>query len=205
MNFRSFLTFLALLAAVFLFPVRDANAKDTPRKELKYFMKLPTDEAAQRRFFTNLELVTQEGRPIRFYDDILKDKVVLIDFIFTHCEHACPANSQIFSQVQSALADQMEEKLRLVSISVDPKRDTPRALTEFASQFDAGKGWTFLTGKKENLDKIIKKLGQFNQDVEAHSPMFILGNVKTGHWRIVRGNFPPQGLVTLLKLLLSKK
>src|SRR5512134_3705520 len=108
---------------------------------------IPADEAGRRDYFTDLPLLTQDGRPVRFYSDILKDKVVLISFIFTNCDEACPLLMRSFREVQDLLGDRVGRDVFLVSISVDPEADTPDALKEYGERYGAGAGWVFLTGK----------------------------------------------------------
>lgn len=180
--------------------------KDSSQQKQKasYFIKLPTGEDTQRKYFTNSELVTQNEQVVRFYDDVLKDKVVLINFIYTNCKNSCPLNSQTFSVIQGLLADKMESRVRLISISVDPEQDTPAALREFSEKFTPGQGWKFLTGEKKNIVAVMRKLGPYNPDFEGHSPLFIMGNVKTGHWKRMRGNASPENIVKFLWALLEK-
>ena len=174
------------------------------KKKASTFIKLPTGENAQRKYFTNSELVTQNDEVVRFYDDVLKDKVVLINFIYTHCKNACPMNSQIFSAIQGLLGDKMGTRVKLVSISVDPVRDTPAALREFSEKYSPGEGWKFLTGEKKNIVTVMRKLGPYDPDFEGHSPMYIMGNVKTGHWKRMRGNVSPENIVKFIWALLEK-
>lgn len=136
-----------------------------------------------RAYFTNLELIDQDGRTVRFFDDVLKDKVVVINFIFTNCDGACPLMTHKLSLVRDRMEGQIGDPLQFVSLSIDPERDTPAAMKEFARSHHADHdGWVFLTGKPENLEYIIKRLGQFTDDVEAHSTMMLAGNVNTAHW-----------------------
>jgi len=136
-----------------------------------------------RAYFTNLELIDQDGRTVRFFDDVLKDKVVVINFIFTNCDGACPLMTHKLSLVRDRMEGQIADPLQFVSLSIDPERDTPAAMKEFAKSHHADHdGWIFLTGNPENLEYIIKRLGQFTDDVEAHSTMMLAGNVNTAHW-----------------------
>lgn len=142
----------------------------------------PSEEET-REYFTDLPLLTHEGETVRFYSDVLKDRVVLINFVYTNCTDYCPAVTQQLSQVRDRLGDQFDNPIRFVTISADPERDTPDALAKFAKQQKADEsGWLFLTGEKENIDFITKRLGQFAPDVEAHSTLMIAGNVATRHW-----------------------
>ncbi len=140
-------------------------------------------EARARGYFTNLELVNQNGETVRFFDDVIKDKVVVINFIFTNCDGACPLMTQKLTQVRDSLEGYIDEPVRFVSLSIDPTRDTPAAMKAFAQTHQADHdGWEFLTGNPEHLDFIIKRLGQYSDDIEAHSTMMLAGNVKSAHW-----------------------
>jgi len=162
------------------------------------------DEAA-RGYFTDLVLVTQEGKEVRFYTDVLKDKVVLISFIFTHCQDACPLLTKKLSEVQKLLGDQLGTEIYFVSMSVDPERDTPEDLNQYAKRFQAQPGWVFLTGKKENMDKILSKLGQLTPEVESHSTLLLLGNVETGHWMKLRPDTSGAKIAEHLHTLAAEK
>ena len=136
-----------------------------------------------REYFTNLPLINQNGETVKFFDDVLKDKVVVINFIFTNCDGACPLMTHKLTLVRDRIEGQIGDTVQFVSLSIDPARDTPAAMKEFAKSHHADHdGWVFLTGKPENLDYIIKRLGQYSDDVEAHSTMMLAGNVNAAHW-----------------------
>src|ERR1700748_683715 len=100
-------------------------------------------------YFPNVELTTQEGKTVHFYDDLLKGKVVAITLIYTHCLDSCPLETARMAQVQRLLGDRMGKDIFFYSISIDPRRDTPEVLNAYAKKFHAGPGWLFLTGKEE--------------------------------------------------------
>ena len=151
------------------------------------------EEERARCYFTNLELINQDGETVRFYDDVLKDKVVVINFIFTNCEGACPLMTHKLTLVRDRLDEHVGKPLQFVSLSLDPQRDTPAAMKEFAKTHHADHdGWVFLTGNADHLDTIISKLGQYTEDMEAHSTMMLAGNVNTAHWiKILPQEQPP--------------
>ena len=163
-----------------------------------------SEEERAREYFSNLELINQDGETVRFFDDVLKDKVVVINFIFTNCKGACPLITHKLTLVRDGLEGYIGEPIQFVSLSLDPARDTPAAMKEFAKTHNADHdGWVFLTGKSENLDSIIKRLGQFTDDIEAHSTMMMAGNVNAAHWiKIQPQELPPQ-IVAKLKLLIE--
>jgi cytochrome oxidase Cu insertion factor (SCO1/SenC/PrrC family) len=163
------------------------------------------DEQKARQYFTDLPLLTQEGKSVRFYTDVLKDRVVLINFVYTNCEDSCPLVTQQLTQVRDRLGEMFDDPIRFVSISTDPTRDTPQALAKFAQQQKADEpGWLFLTGEKENIDFIIKRLGQFSPQAEAHSTLMIAGNVRTRHWIKIMPMTPVPGIVVKLQTLASE-
>ena len=113
------------------------------------------EEERARSYFTNLELVNQDGKTVRFFDDVLKDKVVIINFIFTNCEGACPLMTNKLTRVRDKLEGHIGNPIQFVSLSLDPQRDTPAAMKAFAKKHNADhEGWVFLTGKPDHLDAV---------------------------------------------------
>jgi protein SCO1/2 len=138
-------------------------------------------------YFTNVELLNQDGKVVHFYDDLIKDKIVVISFIFTHCGDSCPAETASLRQVQKLLGDRMGKDIFFYSISIDPEHDTPKVLKDYAERFKVGPGWSFLTGKKADITLLRKTLGLFRDDVEAsklaeHTTTIMIGNEATGQW-----------------------
>lgn len=155
-----------------------------------------------RAYFTDLELLTHEGRKVRFYSDVLAGRTVLINVIYTNCKDACPLITQHLNQVRGLLGERFGREIVFVSLSSDPERDSPAALRGFAEAQNADlSGWTFLTGAKPNMDHILKKLGQFSPTVEAHSTLLIAGNVPAKRWAKIRPDAPPIAIAERLKLL----
>src|SRR5262245_47830877 len=158
-------------------------------------------ERAARLFFSDRKLVTQRSERVAFYSDVLRDKVVLINFIFTQCTDSCPTQTARLADVQSLLADRMGRGVSLVSISVDPEHDTPRVLSEYAARFGAGDGWVFLTGAKTDVDDVLRRVGQLAATREAHTTLFLLGNARTGHWLKVHPDAAPEEIARQVRLL----
>ena len=159
-------------------------------------------EEKARNFFTDLEVVDQNGKRLRFYSDVLKDRVVLINFIFTNCPGACPLMTQKLIQTRKLLVDSVKDDIWFVSISIDPDRDTPEAMKDFARKQGVDESrWIFLTGNTENLNYIVKKLGQYSPDIEAHSTLMLGGNTKTRHWTRVMPMAQPPGIAEQMRAL----
>ncbi|MEH6826211.1 MAG: SCO family protein [Motiliproteus sp.] len=149
------------------------------------------DDERARNYFTDLPLLTTDGKPLRFYSDVLRNRVVLINFVYTHCEEGCPVITQQLIQVKKKLGPRFGQEIFFVSISTDPERDSPQAMGEFARKLGAeDPGWLFLTGEKQHIDKIITRLGQYSPVPEQHSSLLLAGNVTTRHWMKLRPNAP---------------
>lgn len=171
--------------------------------------KMPAAPAATpspaQNYFGDIPLVNQDGRPMRLYSDLLKDKIVVIDVIFTTCTGVCPVLSGTFAKFQDRLGDRLGKDVLLLSISVDPVNDTPAKLKEYAARFKARPGWHFLTGSKENVDAALRKLGQYVENKEAHQNLFILGNERTGLWKKAFGLAKPEDLYPVLDSVVNDK
>ena len=134
-----------------------------------------------RRYFTDLKVITHEGENLRFYTDILKDKMVVIGFFYINCPTAQPPLMTFF-RLQKKLGDRLGRDTMLLTISVDPENDTPEAIKKYARKFNPQKGWLFLTGNENNMNVINRKLGNTGSLPEGHLRQFLLGNLKTGNW-----------------------
>lgn len=148
--------------------------------------------AATARYLPDVELVNQDGKAVRLYDDLLKDKIVLVDFIYTHCTEACSPLTQNLANVQELLGDRVGERISMVSVSVDPANDTPQALKAFADKFGVKPGWSFLTGPADRLETVAHKLGGFTTNWQDHSTQVIIGNVPAGQWIKINGMTSPE-------------
>ena len=153
-------------------------------------------------YFPNLPLTTQDGTTVHFYDDVIKGKSVVIDLIYTHCVDSCPLETARLAQVQKLLGDRVGKDIFFYSISIDPANDTPAVLKEYAEKYHIGPGWTFLTGKKEDIDRISKKIGLYSQpdprDRDGHTPSVLLGNEPSGQWMRQSATDNPRFLANMI-------
>ena len=133
-------------------------------------------------YFPNFEVVSQHGHTYRFYDDLIKDKIVVINFIYTSCPDICGLQTARMSIIQDKLADRLGRDIFIYSISLDPKRDTPGALKQYAAAFGVKPGWLFLTGDPSEVHKIRYKLGERSRSLAEHRNDAVLGNDRTGEW-----------------------
>jgi protein SCO1/2 len=138
-------------------------------------------------YFPNVPLVNQDGQTLHFYDDVIKGRVVALNFIFTSCEDSCPMETAKLRQVQEVLGDRVGRDVFMYSITIDPARDTPAALKKYAEKFHVKPGWQFLTGTKADINLLRTKLGLFREqipeeDLGDHNLSLIVGNEATGQW-----------------------
>jgi len=163
------------------------------------------EQSAGAKYFSDVELLDQDGRKVRFYSDVLKGRTVVINALFTSCTNVCPPMSRNFERIQEALGQRLGKDVFLVSITVDPLTDTPARLKEYAQKFHARAGWSFLTGKKENVDWALYKLGQYVQDKNDHNTVVIIGNETTGLWKKAFGLAKPEELIKIVEEVMNDK
>jgi len=130
----------------------------------------------------DVAVLDQDGNKLHFYTDLIKDKTVAINFIFTNCTTICPPLAATFARLQKEMGDKVRKDVHLISISVDPVTDTPERLKAWGAKFKAGPGWTFVTGEKQEIDKLLNALGAAVSKREDHTPALIIGNDGKGVW-----------------------
>jgi len=140
-------------------------------------------QQAAQKYFTDVLLVNQDGEQMRLYTDLLKDKVVVINFFFATCQGSCLPMNRNMQKVQDVFGDRLGKDAYIISISVDPVVDTPARLKEYAAKAGARPGWYFITGDKENVAFALKKLGQYVENREDHTNIVLIGNERTGLWK----------------------
>jgi cytochrome oxidase Cu insertion factor (SCO1/SenC/PrrC family) len=130
----------------------------------------------------DVAVLDQHGNKLNFYSDLIKDKTVAINFIFTNCTTICPPLAATFQRLQREMGERIGKDVHLISISVDPVTDTPERLKAWGAKFKAGPGWTFVTGEKQEMDKLLTALGAAVSKREDHTPALIIGNDAKGVW-----------------------
>jgi protein SCO1/2 len=128
------------------------------------------------------ELLDQEGRKVRFASEVIGDRIVAVDFVYTTCTTVCPVLSAVFAQVQERLGDRLGREVVLLSITVDPVRDKPQRLRAYAAKHGAREGWTWLTGSKRDVDEVLTAMGAYTPNFEDHPAMVLVGDGRTGEW-----------------------
>ena len=197
-SFVSFLIFLFIGLGIASLPASAGQAGATLPQNTQ------SVEEKNRRYFPDLKVWTHEGQEVRFYSDLLKDKIVVISFFYANCPTA-QMSLVTLSKVQEMLGDQLGTDIQLLSISVDPERDTLKAVQEYAGKYNPKKGWMLLTGKKENVDAINLKLGNRSLIPESHIQVFLLGNLRNGRWMRLPESAPANAVALGLQTLTSDK
>ena len=208
-----FLSAVILLLGVISFSVKAQD--QPPGQKLKPLepssLQQPEPAASARvrspagKYFSDVELINQDGQKMRFYSDVLKDKVVVINTFFTTCTGVCPPINRTLERMQEALGDRLGKDAFLVSMSVDPETDTPSKLKEYSQRFHARPGWIFLTGKKENVDWALYKLGQYVETKDGHTTIIIIGNEPKGLWKKAFGMAKADELMKIVEDVINDR
>ena len=153
----------------------------------------------------DVEVLDQDGNALHFYSDLIKGKTVAINFIFTNCTTICPPLAATFARVQKEMGDKVGKDVHFISISVDPLTDTPERLKAWGAKFKAGAGWTFVTGDKQEMDKLLNALGASVSRREDHTPSVIIGNEVKGVWTRTYGLAQSSQMVGLIENVIAGK
>ncbi|MNF32741.1 hypothetical protein D3C85_600520 [compost metagenome] len=138
--------------------------------------------------FANVPLYTQDGDKVRFYDDLIRGKVAVINMMYVMCEGICPTMTANMRQVQRLLGDRLGRDVHLYSITLQPLLDTPDTLKAYADKHGAKPGWTFLTGDPGDIRRLRYSLGFFDplpevdENLSTHTGMLRIGNDRTQRW-----------------------
>jgi protein SCO1/2 len=175
--------FLSLTAAVPLAGgvLGSAAVADEPHK-WPVVTQVMARRRIQQQHLPNLPLITHEGKRVLFYDDLVKDKVVSLNFFFTNCDEICPLVTANLAKVQKLMGDQVGRDIYMYSFTLKPEEDTVDAIRNYRKKFGAGPGWTFLTAKPDDMETLRKAIGftypdpAIDKDKTQH-----IGNVRYGN------------------------
>jgi protein SCO1/2 len=191
LNKRAFLGRLAGvsagIAAAAAIPAAIAGTGTTSESRLARRTGLLSGDERRRQRFPNVSLIDQDGNILRFYDDMVKGKTVLINFMYTRCNGTCPGTTANLRKAQAEFGDRMGRDVFMYSISLEPEYDTPERLKAYADLFKVKPGWRFITGAKDSLDLIRREFGFYRTDpkldkrTDSH-----VGAVKFGIERLQR-------------------
>ena len=142
----------------------------------------------------NTELLDQNGATVRFASDIVGNRIIALNFIYTDCSTACPVVSAIFSKLQGQLGEKLKQNVRMVSLSINPTTDTPERLKAYAEHFHPEPGWVWLTGEKAQVDVLLKGLGVYRADYTNHTPVILVGDPIRDVWTRFNGFSTPEAI-----------
>ncbi len=165
----------------------------------------PVAASPAQKYFTDVRLVNQHGEDMKFYSDLLKGKVVIINAFFTSCTGVCPPMNKNLERVQEWLGERLGKDAYIISISVNPETDTPPRLKDYSAKFNARRGWFFLTGRKDDVSFALHKLGQKVAVREDHTTVIIIGNESTGYWKKANGMANHDALIKVVESVLNDK
>ena len=181
----------------------EVNAEADPHAQHRAMMnkKSDSDAATATVKLHDGALVTQDGDAVRFVDDVIADRIVVMNFVYTTCTTVCPVLSAIFIQLQQRLDNRLGTDVHMVSVSVDPGRDTPERLKAYADSLKARPGWIWLTGDKSEIDNVLRGLGAYTPDFEDHPSMILVGDGRTGTWKRFFGFPGPDKILVAIEEL----
>jgi protein SCO1/2 len=136
----------------------------------------------RERHFPNVRLTTHEGKEVRFYDDLIKNKIVVINFMYVKCDGVCPGITSNLAKLQKLLGSRLGRDIFMYSFTLKPEQDSPEVLRNYAKAYRAKKGWTFLTGTPDDMELLRRKLGFTDPDpkLDADKSNHI-GNIRYGN------------------------
>jgi len=165
------------------------------------FQQISSRERTRQKYFPNLSLTTHEGKTVRFYDDLVKDKIVIFNFMYAKCEGICVPITKNLKRVQNLLGKRVGRDIFMYSITLKPEEDTPDKLKHFMDMHRIKPGWTFLTGKPDEINTLRRKLGfsdskaKLDKDLTNHIGMIRYGNEARQWWAMCPGQANPPWIV----------
>lgn len=198
----SVVSFVSLgLAASASLPVAAQATAPDPHAHHQHHQQQSTQAVTPQNVrvkLADVSLLDQQGRSVLFRSDVVGERLVIIDFVYTSCTTVCPVVSATLAQVQGQLGERVGRDVALLSVTVDPVRDTPARLKEYASRIGAGPGWTWLTGPKPQIDEVLKSFGAYTPSFVDHPALVMVGDAKSGRWLRFYGFPSAEQLVTAL-------
>jgi protein SCO1/2 len=183
-----------MLATLAVAPLAAGVVARSAGKDNKVFKSaLSSREKLQKRYFPNIELTTHEGKKVHFYDDLVKDKIVVINFMYAKCEGVCMPITMNLKRVQNLLGDRVGRDIFMYSITLKPEEDSPQALKKYVRMHRIKPGWTFLTGKPDEINTLRRSLGfkdakaRLDKDLTNHTGMVRYGNEARQWWAMFPG------------------
>ena len=173
----------------------DANSK---------FKQISSRERIRQRYFPNLVLTTHEGRKVKFYDDLVKDKIVIFNMFYAKCEGICSPITRNLVRLQNILGNRVGKDIFMYSFTLKPKDDTVMAMKHYAHMHKVKPGWLFLTGSPNDMETLRRKLGfvdpdpEVDKDLSNHIGVIKYGNEPLERWGGCPGMSSPEWIAETL-------
>ena len=162
--------------------------------------------------FTNIELKTENGSPVRFYDDLVRDQIVIITFFYTRCSGICAPTNEGIVELRKLMAGTLGKDVRFLSISLDADFDKPEVMKAFAAHYKSGDPeeekslpqWDFLCGDWDEINLLRREMGVYDldpvldSDRSQHAGIMTFGNDRTNRWSAIASTMPPETLMTAI-------
>lgn len=164
----------------------------------------PRRAADDDSYFPNARLLTHEGKEVRFYDDLIRGKVVAINMMYVSCAGRCPTATANLLRVQKMLGERVGRDVFMYSITLQPELDRPQQLKAFVERHGVGPGWLFLTGEPSDIERLRLSLGFYdvNPEVDAnlanHSGMVRIGNDVYQRWTMAPALAEPEQILSTI-------
>jgi protein SCO1/2 len=158
-------------------------------------------ENVRNRYFPNIVLTTHENRKVRLYEDMIKDKIVVINYFYATCEGICPTITRKIARVQKTLGDRVGRDIFFYSFTLKPKQDTPGVLNHHAKMHGIGNGWQLITGDPHEMEALRFKLGFYDpdpvldRDTTNHAGALRYGNEPMSRWATCSGFSPVDWII----------
>lgn len=184
-----------------------ATADDDPHAHHRKMMEKPAGTTGASVVVTlfDVGLLNQNNEEVMFVSDVIGDRIVVMDFIYTTCTTVCPVLTAVLAKLQDRLGERLGTEVNMVSVSVDPATDTPARLRAFAAKHRARDGWTWLTGQKRAVEKVLTGLGAYTPDYTQHPAMVLVGDGKSGEWRRFYGFPNPDHVMREVEAFIAKR
>ncbi len=199
-----------LLAALLLVLASTSLGAPSPERDSKTDLPStastnasPSVEESARDYFTDVKLIDHKGHEHRLFSDLMAGKVVVINAFFTDCQGVCPVTASNLKKIQQWLGPRLGDEVHLLSLTVDPEVDDLEAMQHYADALGARQGWYFLSGEDKDLEFALKRLGLAVENKESHSPLFLIGNLRTGLWKKAVGLASGDELIEILNSVLE--
>jgi protein SCO1 len=161
------------------------------------------DSARNRVRIPDVEVRDQNGRKLNLYSDLIKDRIVVVNFFFTTCTSVCPPQARALAKLQKQLGGRLGTEVFFISISKDPERDTVESLKRWAMKYGVGPGWTLVTGEQSVIEKVLWELTGDRPGQGQHYPIVFIGNDQAGVWKSTSGLSSPEITIELIDRIAS--